>query len=44
MDDQDMRSIRFHDMDGVRALALSLGIALHAALSFMTPRIWLVPG
>ena len=42
MDDQDMRSIRFHDMDGVRALALSLGIALHAALSFMTPRIWLV--
>ncbi len=33
---------RWHDLDAVRALALLLGVALHATMSFLTPRIWIV--
>jgi len=35
-------SARFHDLDAVRALALTLGVALHATMSFIEPRIWIV--
>ena len=33
---------RWHELDAVRAFALLLGVALHGAMSFMSPRIWLV--
>lgn len=33
---------RSHDLDAVRAFALLLGVALHATMSFLTPRIWIV--
>lgn len=33
---------RWHDLDAVRALALLLGVALHATMSFIEPRIWIV--
>lgn len=33
---------RWHDLDAVRAFALILGIAFHGAMSFMTPRIWII--
>ena len=35
-------SQRWHELDAVRAFALLLGVALHGAMSFMSPRIWLV--
>jgi glucan biosynthesis protein C len=33
---------RWHDLDAVRAFALILGVAFHGAMSFMTPRIWII--
>lgn len=35
-------SPRWHELDAVRAFALLLGVALHGAMSFIAPRIWLV--
>ncbi len=37
-----LSSPRYHDLDAVRAFALILGIAFHGAMSFMTPRIWII--
>jgi glucans biosynthesis protein C len=31
---------RFHDLDAVRGLALLLGVALHATMSFIEPQMW----
>lgn len=33
---------RWHDLDAVRGLALLLGVALHASMSFITPQIWVI--
>ncbi len=33
---------RWHDLDAVRALALLLGVALHATMSFIEPQMWIV--
>lgn len=33
---------RWHDLDAVRALALLLGVKLHATMSFIEPQIWVV--
>ena len=33
---------RYHDLDAVRGLALTLGVALHATMSFIEPRIWII--
>lgn len=33
---------RWHDLDAVRAIALTLGVALHGTMSFIEPRIWIV--
>ncbi|MGA9658737.1 MAG: acyltransferase family protein, partial [Asticcacaulis sp.] len=33
---------RYHDLDAVRAVALTLGVVLHATMSFIEPQIWLV--
>jgi peptidoglycan/LPS O-acetylase OafA/YrhL len=36
-------SDRMHALDAVRAGALLLGVFFHATLSFMDPRIWIIP-
>jgi len=33
---------RWHDLDAVRALALLLGVKLHATMSFIEPQMWVV--
>jgi glucans biosynthesis protein C len=33
---------RLHALDAVRAFALLLGVAFHASMSFLEPRIWIV--
>ncbi|MDV6331728.1 acyltransferase family protein [Asticcacaulis sp. 201] len=35
-------SPRFHDLDAVRGLALLLGVALHASMSFLEPQVWVI--
>ena len=35
-------TVRWHDLDAVRGLALLLGVALHASMSFITPQIWVI--
>ncbi|ESQ85896.1 hypothetical protein AEAC466_01575 [Asticcacaulis sp. AC466] len=38
----DYISRRFHDLDAVRGLALLLGVALHASMSFLEPQVWVI--
>ncbi len=38
----NLNSERFHDLDAVRGLALLLGVALHASMSFIEPQMWLL--
>ena len=33
---------RWHDLDAVRGLALLLGVALHASMSFIAPQMWVI--
>eukprot|EP01042_Synura_sphagnicola_P015164 gene15164-19179_t len=38
----NQNSERFHDLDAVRGLALLLGVALHASMSFIEPQMWVI--
>ena len=38
----NLNSERFHDLDAVRGLALLLGVALHASMSFIEPQMWVI--